>query len=177
MDPKHQRKGVGDSIYKQLGRDLSDKGAIGCWAWAREDMKNPVEFAAKRGFQEKRRAWESRIDPSKFDGSRFEHYAKKASSRGIVISTLMDERQRDPDCYKKLHEVVNKISADMPRPVEFTPIPYNQWVAMELDNPDLMPDGYMIARDGGRYVGLSALWKSQTEPRGLYQGNTGVVRE
>ena len=177
VDPKHQRKGVGGAIYRMLSRDLAERGAIACWAGAREDMKYPVEFALKRGFQEKRRTWESRINPSKFDPSAFHNYAERVSSRGISISTLAEERKRDPECSGKLHELVNKISADMPRPEEFTPSPYEQWVEMELNNPDLTPEGYMIARDGSRYVGLSALWRSETEPRGLYQGNTGVLRE
>ncbi len=177
VDPRHQKKGVGGAIYQRLTRDLTDKGAITCWAGVREDMPYPVEFANKRGFQEKRRAWESRIDPSKFGSSRFKKYAERASGQGIVITTLSEERSRDPECYRKLHELVNKVSEDMPRPGEFTPIPYEQWTAIELNNPDLTPDGYMIARDGDRYVGLSALWRSETEPRGLYQGNTGVLRE
>ncbi len=177
VDPKHQGKGVGGAIYERLSRELTDKAAITCWAGTREDMSLPVRFAQKRGFVETRRAWESRIDPSKFDASSFRKYADKASRRGITISSLTEERERDPECKGKLHELVNKALADMPRPGEFTPIPYEQWVTMELNNPDLTPDGYMIARDGDRYVGLSALWRSETEPRGLYQGNTGVLRE
>ncbi len=177
VDPRHQRKGVGGAIYQRLSRDLTDRGAITCWAGVREDMTSPLEFVTRRGFQEKRRAWESRIDPSKFDSSPFKEYAEKASGGGISISTLSEERMRDPECYRKLHDLVNKVSADMPRSGEFTPGPYDQWVAMELNNPDLTPDGYVIARNGDSYVGLSALWRSETEPRGLYQGNTGVLRE
>ncbi len=177
VDPRHQKKGAGAAIYERLTRELVDKEAVTCWGVAREDMSYPIEFAKKRGFEEKRRAWESRIDPSRFDSSSFREYAARASRHGITISPLSEERERDPDCYRKLHELVNEVSADMPRPGEFTPVPYEQWMALELKNPDLTPDGYMIAREGERYVGLSALWRSETDPRGLYQGNTGVARE
>ena len=177
VDPRHQAKGVGSAIYQKLALELADKAAVTCWAMTREDMTLPVEFARKRGFAETRRAWESRIDPAKFDSSPFTGYERKALAHGIKISTFTEERRRDPDFKSKLHELVNKALADMPRPGEFTPIPYEQWATMELDNPDLAPEGYMIARDGEKYVGLSALWRSEMEPRGLYQGNTGVLRE
>ncbi len=177
VDPKYQKKGVGAAIYEKLRQELADKAAVTCWGMTREDMTIPVEFAKKRGFVESRRAWESRIDPSKFDPHPFRKYQEKATSREITISSLEEERKHDPDYKGKLHELVNLALADMPRPDEFTPIPYEQWVTMELDNPDLTPEGYMIAKDGDKYVGLSALWRSETEPQGLYQGNTGVLRE
>ena len=177
VDPRHQLKGAGEAIYERLNRDLAHKSAATFWAMTREDMPIPVQFAHKRGFVESRRAWESRINPGGFDPHPFRKYEEKASHRGIKISTFTEERKRDPEFKTKLHELVNLALADMPRPAEFTPIPYEQWMTMELDNPDLTPDGYMIAKDGDRYVGLSALWRSEKEPRGLYQGNTAVLRQ
>src|SRR5712692_2935212 len=177
VDPKHQNRGVGSAIYERLSHELADKRTVTCWAGTREDMTVPVQFAEKRGFVESRRAWESRINPIGFDPSPFRKYAQSASSHGITISTLTELRRQDQDFKNKLHELVNLASADMPRPGKFTPIPYEQWETMELNNPDLAPEGYMIARDGDKYVGLSALWRSETDPKGLYQGNTGVLRE
>ena len=78
---------------------------------------------------------------------------------------------------KKLHELVQIISADMPSVASFTPTSYEQWEAFELKNPNLLPEGYMIAKDGSNYVGLSTVWRIDKEPRGLVQGNTGVRRE
>jgi GNAT superfamily N-acetyltransferase len=177
VDPRQQKKGVGNSIYERLNRDLAERGFITCWTGVREDMRDPIRFVEKRGFQEKRRAWESRIDPSTFDPSPFQDYSKKASSHGISMSTLAEEQKQDPECHSKLHEVVNSVSADMPRSEPFTPIPYQQWMAQELKNPDLLPEGYMIAKDRNRYVGVSVVWRSESDPHGLYQGNTGVTRE
>ncbi len=177
VDPENQKKGVGAAIYERLSREITDNAAVTCWAGTREDMPIPIGFAHRRGFVEVRRAWESRIDPRNFDAAPFGKYENKAARGGITISTFAEEKRRDPEFKNKLHQLVNIVSADMPRPGEFTPIPYEQWVTMELENPDLTSDGYMIARDGENYVGLSALWRSEVEPRGLYQGNTGVVRE
>src|SRR5438128_11339084 len=69
------------------------------------------------------------------------------------------------------------MSADMRSVASVTPTSYEQWEAFELKNPSLLPEGYMIAKDGSKYVGLSTVWRIAREPRGLVQGNTGVRRE
>jgi predicted GNAT superfamily acetyltransferase len=46
-----------------------------------------------------------------------------------------------------------------------------------MKSPNLFPEGYMIAKDGDKYVGMSTVWKAQKDPKGLYQGLTGVVRD
>ena len=97
--------------------------------------------------------------------------------QGITITNLAQERKNGPDSLKSLHELVQLISADMPSPAAFTPVSYEQWEAFELKNPSLLPEAYMIAKDGPKYVGLSTVWRLDKEPRGLVQGNTGVRRE
>jgi len=64
-------------------------------------------------------------------------------------------------------------------PIADTPTdtPYDQWLAFEMKNPNLIPRAYMIAKDGKKYVGTSVVWRMKKEPRGLYQGLTGVLRE
>jgi len=123
------------------------------------------------------KAWESRLDVRTVDPARFQANPEKALRQGIDFTNLAIERQEDQDSLRKLHELVQLISADMPSPAPFTPISFEQWKAFELKNPSLLPDGYMIAKDGSKYVGLSTVWRLDQEPRGLVQGNTGVRRE
>jgi GNAT superfamily N-acetyltransferase len=111
------------------------------------------------------------------DLEKFRDYSEKVFQQGITITNLAAERQKDEDSFKKLHELVQLVSADMPSTAPFTPISYEQWEAFELKNPSLLPEGYMIAKDGSKYVGLSTVWRLDQEPRGLVQGNTGVRRE
>src|SRR5207245_395222 len=83
----------------------------------------------------------------------------------------------DPECHKKLHALVQAVSEDIPRPEQFTPVSFEQWSAFEMKSPNLVPQGYMIAKEGDKYVGMSTVWKAQKDPKGLYQGLTGVIRE
>ena len=114
---------------------------------------------------------------SRVDQQRFQEYSEKMQRQGIILTNLAEARREGQDSLKKLHELVQLISADMPSPAPFTPTSYEQWKAFELKNPNLLPEGYMIAKDGSKYVGLSTVWRIDKEPRSLIQGNTGVRRE
>jgi RimJ/RimL family protein N-acetyltransferase len=65
----------------------------------------------------------------------------------------------------------------MPREAEFTPLSYEDWVSYSMKNPQLLPEGYFIAKDGENYVGMSDVHRIDTEPGVLQQDDTGVIRE
>jgi len=177
VDPSSQGRGIGSSIYDRLSGELRKLSAVAAWAGSKEDLPRLTEFYQKRGFAEKLKAWESRLDLRAIDPSRFRDYSEKVLRQGITITNLAAEREKDQGSLRKLHELVQLISADMPSPSPFTPISFEQWEAFELKNPSLLPEGYMIAKDGSKNVGLSTVWRIDREPRGLVQGNTGVRRE
>ena len=177
VDPKSQGKGVASAIYESLRDKLTELNAVGTWAGSRENLPRLTAFYEKRGFEEKQRVWESRLDVSKADPSRFQDYTEKTRREGIMITSLAHERKTDPEALVKLHELVQTIAADIPQPEPFTPVSFEQWEAFEIKNPSLLPEGYMIAKDGSKYVGLSTVWRIDKEPRGLGQGNTGVRPE
>jgi GNAT superfamily N-acetyltransferase len=177
VDPVSQGRGIGSSIYDKLSEELRKLNAVAAWAGSKEDLPRLTQFYQNRGFAEKMKAWESRLDVRTVDQARFRAYSEKALRQGITFTSLAAERIVAQDSLRKLHELVQLISADMPSPAPFTPISYEQWEAFELKNPSLLPDGYMIAKDGSKYVGLSTVWRIDEDPRGLVQGNTGVRRE
>ncbi len=177
VDPRSQGRGIASAIYERLAGELGKLNAVGAWAGSKEDLPRLTEFYQKRGFAEKMKVWESRLSVPTVDLEKFREYSEKVSRQGITITNLAAERGKDQDSLRKLHELVQIISADMPSPAPFTPISYEQWKAFELKNPSLLPEGYMIAKDDSKYVGLSTVWHIDREPNGLVQGNTGVRRE
>ncbi len=177
VDPEYQRHGVGNAIYRQLAARLKELNAVTAWTGIKEDMPEAFRFFEKRGFTEKMRVYESRLNTVTADTGRFKHYSEKVADHGVTISTLAFERSRDPEALRKLYETVMTVTADIPSPAPFTPVSYEQWEAFEMKNPDLVPEGYMIAKDGDRHVGLSVVWKSESEPKRLYKGKTGGVRK
>jgi GNAT superfamily N-acetyltransferase len=177
VDPKHQGQGAGSAIYERLNDDFEKQDAIATWMGIRENMATSITFAENRGFREKMRGWESTVDPYQVITSEFQKYAVEAKQAGIEFSTLEQEIRKDPECYGKLYELVQTAFRDVPIADTPTDTPYDQWLAFEMKNPNLVPQAYMIAKHGNDYVGTSVVWQMKKEPRSLYQGLTGVRRE
>jgi ribosomal protein S18 acetylase RimI-like enzyme len=177
VDPKHQSRGIGSALYSRLMEDFQERISSTAWMGIRENMVTSISFAQNRGFSEKMRGWESTIDPYLVNTSEFQGYLTKASQAGIEFSTLEQELRDDRECYAKLYELVQTAFRDVPIADTPTDTPYDQWLAFEMNNPNLVPQAYMIAKHGNDYVGTSVVWRMKKEPRSLYQGLTGVRRE
>jgi GNAT superfamily N-acetyltransferase len=177
VDPLEQGRGVGGAIYEGLAKELKDLSAIVVWTMNREDLRRHREFFLRRGFQEKMRDWESRLDLTTVDLSKFQEYFQKVSREGITFTTLAEERRHGRASLSKLHELVQLITADMPREVTFTPLSYENWKTLEFNNPRLILEGYVIAKHSSDFVGLSVVYRNERDPQNLTQGDTGVRRE
>ncbi len=177
VDPRLHGKGIGSTVYGKLMEELRELDAITAWAFVREDLPKQFQFYEKRGFEEKMRIWESRLDPRPMDLNGFRQYMEKVSGEGITLTTLAEERDQGPESLMKVYELLMAVCADMPSFTPFTPISYQQWESFELKNPRHLPEAYMLAKHGTDYVGLSYFWKNEKEPKTLVQGDTGVSRE
>jgi GNAT superfamily N-acetyltransferase len=177
VDPPYQRMGVGGAIFEKLLIELKNLEAEIAWTMNKEDLPKHREFFQKRGFHEKRKDWESRLDLSTFEPSKFQDYADKMAGEGISFTTLAKELTGPEESLRRLHELVQHIAEDMPRQADFTPVPYEQWKSLELNSPRLIPEGYLIAKRDSQFVGMSQVYKNEKDPRLLTQGDTGVRRE
>jgi GNAT superfamily N-acetyltransferase len=177
VDPEHQRCGIGSVLYDVLVDELQRRNAMLVRANTQESKTHVVGFLAKRGFGEIQRYWESRLHVPSFDFAPFAGAEERAAREGITITTLAEERERDPSegFLRRLHALEQAIMADVPLPEPFTPTSFEDFLRYEIDAPNALPDAYFIARDGERMVGLSALWKQRAEPDVLGQGLTGVL--
>ncbi|SRR5579864_2315339 len=177
VDPQYQRMGVGGAIFDKLLDELTALSAEVAWTMNREDLHFQREFFERRGFDERRRDWESRLDLSTFKPERFRTDLSRVAEQGINFTTLTEELQHGENSLKKLHDLVQHIVADMPRQADFTPLSYEQWKTLLSNSPRLLPEGYVIANDGPEFVGMSNLLRNEKMPRTLSQDDTGVRRE
>jgi len=177
VDPEQQCRGIGRAIYNWLGEELVYRNAILVWTTVKEDLAKRIEFFQRRGFVERTRNWESRLDLSKANTAPFQRYIDNLLKGGITFTTLAQEQQHGEDSLRKIHELVQLVQADMPREADFTPLSFKDWVSYSMKNPQLLPEGYIIAKDGPKYVGMSDVHRIDTEPGVLQQDDTGVIRE
>ena len=177
VDPMYHSRGVGSAIYNTLSKQLADLDAIVVWTTTKEDLPQQTEFFQHRGFVGKNRSWESRLDLTTFDPSKFQHYLSKVVADGVTFTTLAQEKKDDDAFLHQLHEFVQLINEDMPREAPFTPLTYEQWRAFSYDSPKIIPGGYWIARKDSQLAGISVVVKNEKDPASLSQDDTGVRRD
>ncbi len=177
VDPASQRRGIGTMLYERIMRDMAEMDAITVRAGTREDKPASISFLGKRGFGERMRSWESHLDIQEFDSTRLQSYAAKMAEQRVTISTLRELSQHDPQCHRKLYALLTAVVADMPAPDRFTPLDFEDFMKQTVLHPNCLQDGYLIASDEERYVGLSNVFKSEKQTGDLHQMDTGVLRE
>jgi len=119
-----------------------------------------------------------RLEVASADVALFLHVVEKAKDRGITITSLAEERSRDPRCVEKLYELTTILHEDDPARGPFALPAYNAREALLwLEMPYVLPDAYFIARHGELYVGVSDVSLFEAVPGGLTQGFIGVRRE
>src|SRR5437899_10704759 len=177
VDPRLHNRGIGSKIYEKRMEELRELDATTVWAMNKADLPTQYQFFRKRGFEEKMRLWESRLDTRSTEPERFREYTEKMSREGITLATLAEENNRNPEALRKINDLLMVVCADMPNITPFTPISFEQWEAFELKSPRHLPEAYMLAKQSSAYVALSYSRKSEKEHRVLNQGDTGASRD
>ena len=172
--PGWRRRGIGGALYDWALVDLRGRGARSLESFARETMPEAAAFLERRGFRESMRTWETRLDLTRCDPATFAHYHDRVRSAGVVITTLADERARDPGALRRAYELHNAILTDIPSPVPFTPPPFEHYLRGTVESPRALLDGYFIAKIGDRYVGEANLQRPSMGTA-LYHNVTGVL--
>ena len=177
-DPQWLKQGAGDRLFDQLLSDLREAQAVtvSCRQYASEIEL--VDFLKSRGFTETSRVLDLRLNAAAADLSSLPQLQKQFQAQGISISTLSEERERDPRFVEKLYELTTLLSQDDPArgPIE-PPAYYAREALMWLEMRYVLPEAYFIAKHGDVYVGVSDLNLLEAVPGGLTQGFTGVKRE
>jgi GNAT superfamily N-acetyltransferase len=175
--PDRQGRGYGGALYDHVRRVLIGRGAEAILTNVREDFTRSLRFVRDRGFVETMREWESRLDVVGFDSARWDEVRQRPLPHGIVIKTLT-ELASDPERDRKVWDLENDTSRDVPSTEEHVDLPFETYRSMVLDNPNLLPDAFIIAVEEatGRYVGSSNLWRRPADSD-LQTGLTAVRRE
>ena len=175
VHPDHQGQGIGSALYDTLMEALQPLEPLALRYGAREDMQRSLRFLQDRGFQEERRAWESRLDVQAFDPVPYLPLLEQLGREGIEIKSIR-ELEADPERDHKLYQVELAAEADMPGSEPFTEYDFEHFRKSFLNNPDLSPDSWLVALKDGEYLAVSTLWKAQASPD-LYNGATGTRQQ
>ncbi len=174
--PDFQKKGIGTKLYNQAMEILSEREIIKIEMWTRENQSNGIAFIKKKGYKKSERIPVSHLYVDKFDFIKYEKIVSDVRNKGIKLLLLPDVKKLLPDWKRKLWKLDKEISKDILGPDPFTPEPFEIWKKKLFCSPNFYPEGWTLALDGEKIVGISSLCKSQSDPKRLYVELTGVVR-
>lgn len=169
-----RKQGIGLGLLDAVIQDLYQMKAAAARVRV-EEGSEPLEFFKRSGFVEYERMVRLRADLPAIDTSCTDLLISGLDSRGITITTLGLELRHTADCLFKLYELEKKIAALLPTTDPVVPVTYDVFLDHLARNKEL-DEGYFIAMENGNYIGCSYLMKKESDPRGISQGLTGVLR-
>ena len=176
--PASRRRGHGSALYDAAVAALRARDALAASGAVKESMTDGLAFLQQRGWVEVKRDRESRLRVAGFDHDGFAQAHERMEREGIRITTFAAEQQRDADLERKAHGLVSDVRRDMPGSEPSTQQTFEDWRRQWTLSPTFIADGTFVAIDrDGRWLGVSNLERSLTDPTFLFQGITGVRRE
>jgi mycothiol synthase len=174
VHPRSQRQGVGGLLYDRLIDELINMKAEALWPLVLSTSSSAIEFLRNRGFSEKRRMLESRLDVQKFDAAKFGKLLEGLRRQEVTINSFSSELQTDRMAGMKLDDLEESGAADVPGAITDLPMDFHDYEIIILRSPIMVWEGSFIAKHGDVYVGESSILKTGM-PDVFEQGFT-VVR-
>lgn len=172
--PERRCAGVGSALLDRLEAASRELGGSALRARCRHDSDEALRFLARRGFREWDRMVHVELEVAACQAD-LTALAAPLTRSGFSVTTLAAELARRPDCLTDLNEMSNAAAADVPAMDPFQPFSQARFEQMVRD-PRVLPDGFFIALNEGRYIGFSFLGRSG-DGSALGQWMTGVTPE
>lgn len=171
VHPDRVGQGLDTALYDAALETLADRDPKSLWTCIREDFVPAAAYLGERGYEEQFRSWGASLNLADFDPAAFRHYTSALAERGISLRTYA-ELATDPQRDAKLAELQFELEEDAPHHEPIIPKRHP-----EPQDPAVLPGSYVVAVDGGRYVGLASLTRQNDWPTVAGSGLTGVRRE
>lgn len=163
VEPDRRRRGLGSALFDRASAHLLAHGAreLRTWSFPEGDA-----FLEQRGFRRTREERVSAVDPRTVDTSRLDE-----PPPNVLVVGLREVEHR----LLEVHAVYAEAAADMPADHAETNIPYGEWLAETVADPDLTHEGSFVVLVDDRVAALSWL---KVDPRhGLAEHDlTGTAR-
>jgi GNAT superfamily N-acetyltransferase len=175
VDPAHHGRGTGTALFDAVMEHLSEHDPAILQSFTRDDHEAGIVFLKKRGFQVSMKEQDSELDLSTFESAKFAGVVESVRESGIEIVPASELSKRDPDWMKKTWELHGEIIRDVPDDDVLVNMPFEEF-AKTFDHPEFIPEGYFLALEGDRYIGMSSVWNRGVKKDEVYTRLTGVVR-
>ncbi len=170
VNDEYRNLGVGRALYQTLEAFVHNQDPICLYSRAVESEVDALEFLDRRGFCEVKRDFESKLELESLP-------AEILDAMDDPEATIVSARELDSiEFRQELHQVFEAVRIDTPRADPPTPMAFDAFNEVVLNDPELLWEGTHIALDGGKIAGFSGLYRSEGDGE-LFQWLTAVKRE
>lgn len=173
VHPERRGEGVGRALLEKTEEAAVSGGIAEVSCGVRETEPRSLRFAQAAGYEEIDREWWSTLDLTTFDPAVWSAGITTVLSSGIGFATVAALGERS-SWTRQLHDLYTALEGDIPDNIEIVSIPFDDWMAQAIDNPQALSSGFFVAFDGERMVGLTELVGVDGQPTSLNQELTGV---
>jgi mycothiol synthase len=174
VDPAFEGRGIGTALYASLEQVALARNPLCLWTSVREGQVRAVRFFERNGFSVLRRTWRSQLEVNEAAVHAIPDRSRELAAEGVRFTSLVEEGWARDDVRHRVYDLGMAASADVPRAGEFEPVPYEQWVQIDVENPRSIPEGFLLAAVGDAYVGLTILQEISNRTDALHVGFTGT---
>lgn len=165
-----RKAGIGGDLMTLMLETIEAEQAISATCRAGDDDPESIQFLVNRGFQEIKRDFESELDLATVSSE----VLKSSINCPATIQPLSEVDA--PEFRRAFHQAFEEIRVDTPRADPPTPMEFEHFEELVLNEPDFLSKGTRIAFIDGHIAGFTGLYRMEQEG-GLFQWLTGVRRE
>jgi RimJ/RimL family protein N-acetyltransferase len=174
IDEAYRRRGFGQELYDFLLAEAKNFGANTLISNCLDVSEEYLRFAEKQGFAAYATHILSEMSLENFNFADWQEAVEKVKAQGIRFSSLADEGFT-PEAQYKLYRLNTESAQDNPSGDGSWNPTFEQFKTSIIDAPWFDPSTQLLAIDGERYVGLSAVGFDDEET--AFTAFTGVDKD
>lgn len=164
--PDARGRGAGSELYREVARWVSERGCIELESSVREDDPESLAWVVRRGFREVGRSSTLALDLETVEAPAVD------PPEGIEIVSWAER----PGLERGMYEVALEAYPDIPGQADEELVPFEEWLAMDMQGAGDRPEATFVALAGDKVVGYGKLALSSARPGVAMHDLTGVKR-
>jgi mycothiol synthase len=173
VHPEHQSRGYGRSLLERVESTARKRNRDKTYSWSDETQPRSMRFLERAGYREIDRGWESTLDLTTVDTDRVNDAVERVRSDGIDITTAAAFGTEHEDWKRQVYDLYSSVEMGIPSPFPINTVGIQDFVTRNLGS-QFISEGFLVAVDGDRVVGLTETHRVDHAPRQISQRLTGV---
>jgi GNAT superfamily N-acetyltransferase len=167
-----RNQGIGAMLLTDLERFAREKEAVAVEGSVREEDPAGLEWAKRRGYEQKFHRFSSSLNPATFDPAPWRKTIDDGIASGIRFTSYAEFPQNDESLAVWLDNYW-ELNRDTPG-IEGYARPPLALIKKQLEHPSWDPAGCILALDGDRWAAMA--WVMKENDGAFYHNFTGVAR-